>query len=204
MVGRSCSAPTTSAVPSAQASLPGSTRPAPSGFEKSSPVPTATGVPAGRPVSAAPCRCSVPARSEASAIAGSSLGIELEQREQSGIEAALPERIDHGGRGEAVVEHMGAGEPGDEIGDRLMEAADRRALGRVALQPAGLGRHVGGVQDDAGRALHPRRRQARDLGLGAPVHPDEAGPERAGPRRSTATQPSSWPQMPSARTERGV
>ena len=95
-----------------------------------------------------------------------------------GSKRALLERIGHGGRGQAVVEHMGAGEPGDEVGDRLMEAADRRALGRVALQPAGLGRHVRGVQDDAGRVLHPLRRQARDLGLGAPVHPDDAGPER--------------------------
>ena len=71
-IGRSLIAPTTSAVPSAHAIPPaGVARPAPSGVAKSSPVPTATGVPAGMPASGSR---SAPAIDAAGAIAGSSRG----------------------------------------------------------------------------------------------------------------------------------
>jgi len=60
--GVAASAPTTSAVPIVHSTGPGATAPAPSGDAKSSPVPTATGVPATRPVSRAPSSVSAPRR----------------------------------------------------------------------------------------------------------------------------------------------
>ena len=48
----------------------------------------------------------------------------------------------------------------------------------MALQPADLGRHVGGIEHDPGRGADALGRHALDLGLGAPVHPDDAGRQR--------------------------
>ena len=48
----------------------------------------------------------------------------------------------------------------------------------MPLQPADLGRHVAGIQHQAGSRPHHRRRHIGDLRLGAPVHPDQAGRDR--------------------------
>src|SRR5690606_37759620 len=68
--GEAATSPTTSAVPNVTATIPGEAMPQPIGLEKSSPVPTATGSPAKRPVSAAPRAESCPAILAASAIRG--------------------------------------------------------------------------------------------------------------------------------------
>ena len=179
MAGRGCTVPTTSPVPSTTASRPGASRPAPSGVEKSSPVPTATGMPGGNPVRAAPCADSGPAQLSASASAGNSPSSISKQSSSAASKPAPIDRIDHGRRGQRVIHHRPARQALHQIGHRLMKARGRGGARVMPLQPADLRRHMAGIEDDARARPDERGRHIRDLLLGPAIHPDQAGRERA-------------------------
>jgi len=74
-----------------------------------------------------------------------------------------------------VVEDLRAGQPRDEVGDRLMETACFEGL---LLEPADLGGHVRGVARNPGYPAQFVRVNDLRLRFGAAVHPDDAGAER--------------------------
>ena len=76
----------------------------------------------------------------------------------------------------------------------------------VPLAASGSLRRGGdGVEHQAAGLAHLRSAGTSAISaLGAAVHPDHAGPERAAVCRRPVMQPSSWPQTPSAVTSRGA
>ena len=202
MTALGCTAPTTSAVPRVTTTRPGATTPAPSGLEKSSPVPTATG-------------SARPEAGEGSAFASQRAGHRLatgrsraaprasmsNRPQSSGSRPPVPQVVEHAGGGDRLVQHRPAGQPRHQIGRRLMEAGD-------AAWPRDDGASASGSWPPCGSHPAPRPPlsmtsaggNALELGAGAPVHPDEAGAQVPAPLASTGRQPSSWPAMPSAPT----
>ncbi len=59
-----------------------------------------------------------------------------------------------------------------------MEEGRRPVAVEIALQPTDLGGHVGGIAGHAGQAPQPVFVDDPGLGLGAAVHPNQAGAER--------------------------
>ena len=168
--------------------------PAPIGLAKSSPVPTATGVPRGSPVSSAPALVTALRRPQSRRRSGQLRGRRSNSVEQVVGIAALFEPVEHGGRGERVIDDGAAAESRARrkrpAGARSAAVAARARCLRsqrifAAICVASSTRPVG-----HGSA----RGSDRDLGLGAPVHPDDAGRERSAHCAPTGTQPSSWPE----------
>jgi hypothetical protein len=105
----------------------------------------------------------------------------LESREKLRVPVLLFEAIEHCRGGEATIEDRLSGEARHHVGDRLMKACRRLVAVEVVFQPADLGCHVAGIAGNAGQVPQTRFLDHLGLGLGAAIHPDQAGAERPFP-----------------------
>src|SRR5262249_58949919 len=90
----------------------------------------------------------------------------------------LPQAVEHGGGGDRMVENMPPAEPRDDIGHRLVVAVDAPPLRMMALQPADLGGHVAGIEDEATPLHDDTGLDTGDFRAGPPLHPGEAVAQR--------------------------
>ena len=178
-------------VPSEQTPWPSSISPAPIAAQALSPPPATTGVPAGRPVSAA----------AAVGQAAGDLGPleHLRQQARRDVEgrqhlvavAAAAQVEEQGARGVGGVGGVLAGQPQpDEVLGQQELGQPRRGLGLVRPQPQQLGRLEAGAGAVAGDRDHALAAQPRvdlvALGMGAGVVP-QAAPGGSGRRRRRGT-----------------
>ena len=163
-------------VPSEMAPVPCSMMPAPTAAQALSPPPAATGVPSGRPVSAAASAVTRPVISLPSKISGRSACRDL-QRGQDLVAVAPAGEVDEQGAGS--IRGVGRGcarkpEP-DQVLGQEDRGQPRMVVGLVRPEPQDLGRlepGAGKVAGDGDQPLPPQPAlDLQALGVGAAVVP---------------------------------
>ena len=85
--------------------------------------------------------------------------------------------------GEARIDDRRAGQPLDDVADRLVPAGDLGTPREVVLAPADLRGHVRRVAHQPGPRVHQVGIDIGELGLGAAVGPEDRRGDRALPPR---------------------